>query len=284
LVAFTLLSQMAVGGLWMLGALRFWIAWQAGIAAAEALTKVPLLAAGLLMILALVASFFHLGAPGRAWRVVANVRSSWLSREILLALLFAGTSVLLGAMQWFGWGFAPLRSTLAGLAALLGLLLLLSMANAYRLRTVPAWDTWATPAAFLMAALLLGGLGAGTMMSLAPGTGGELVQAAQRWITLGAMVLLCTELLVTLLWVMAISTGRGAAWRAAIKVTREHGTIFRLRLALTVAAVVAAGAVLAPWSRGGRAGVAIILAFGLVLMAEVLGRVLFYEARVRHGV
>jgi hypothetical protein len=27
-----------------------------------------------------------------------------------------------------------------------------------------------------------------------------------------------------------------------------------------------------------------LLAFGLVLTAEVLGRVLFYEARVRHGV
>ena len=50
LVAFTLLSQMAVGALWMLGVLRFWVARQAGVAAAEALTKAPLLVAGLLML------------------------------------------------------------------------------------------------------------------------------------------------------------------------------------------------------------------------------------------
>ena len=116
LVAFTLLSQMAVGGLWILGVLRIWVAWQAGVATAEALTAGPLLVVGLLMILALVASLLHLGAPGEAWRVVANVRSSWLSREILFALLFGGTSVLLGAMQWFGWGFAPCATRWPGWA------------------------------------------------------------------------------------------------------------------------------------------------------------------------
>jgi anaerobic dimethyl sulfoxide reductase subunit C (anchor subunit) len=284
LVAFTLLSQMAVGGLWMLGMLRFWMARQAGVAAAESLTKAPLLVAGLLMLLGLVASVFHLGAPSKAWRAVANVRSSWLSREVLFALLFAGASILLAAMQWFDWGSAALRSAMSGLAALLGLLLLLSMANGYRLRTVPAWDTWATPVTFLVVALLLGGLGTGTMLGLVPSTGNETVRAAQQWIALGAIVLLCMELLVTLLWVMAISAERGAAWRAANKVTREYGTVFRLRLALTVAAVVAAGASLAPWAKGGTTELAIALAFGLVLIAEVLGRVLFYEARVRHGV
>jgi anaerobic dimethyl sulfoxide reductase subunit C (anchor subunit) len=284
LVAFTLLSQMAVGALWMLGVLRFWVTRQAGLAAAEALITAPLLVAGLLMLLALAASFFHLGSPGRAWRAVANVRSSWLSREILFALLFAGATIILGAMKWFDWGSAALRSAMGGLAALLGLLLLLSMAKAYRLRTVPAWDTWATPATFLMAALLLGGLGAGAMLGLVPGARHEMVRAVQQWIALGAIVLLCMELLVLLLWVMAISAGRGAAWRAATKVTREHGPIFRLRLALAVAAVVVAGAVLAPRAAGDTTGVAIALAFCLVLIAEVLGRVLFYEARVRHGV
>ena len=286
LVAFSLLSQMAAGAFWVLGGLRFWVARQAGIAAAETLTKVPLLVIGLLMLSGLVASFFHLGAPTKAWRAVANVRSSWLSREVLFALLFAGTSVLLCAMQWFDLGTPPLRNMVGGLAALLGLLLMASMAQAYRLRTVPAWNTWATPATFLITALLLGGLGTGTLLGLVPSSGYEyeMGQAAQQWIAVGAIVLLCMELLVTLLWVTGISSAPGAALQAATKVTRDHGTIFRVRLALTVVAVVAAGAALAPWGKGTRASAALAVSFGLVLIGEVLGRMLFYEARARHGV
>jgi DMSO reductase anchor subunit len=43
-----------------------------------------LLGSGLALVLAalgLVASFFHLGRPERAWRAIRQVRTSWLSRE-----------------------------------------------------------------------------------------------------------------------------------------------------------------------------------------------------------
>ncbi len=43
--------------------------------------------------------------------------------------------------------------------ALCGLGLVYSMARVYRLRSMPAWDTRKTPLAFLISALLLGGLG-----------------------------------------------------------------------------------------------------------------------------
>jgi DMSO reductase anchor subunit len=54
------------------------------------------LAAGisfLLMLAGLVASFFHLGHPERAWRAVAMWRTSWLSREVI-ALPAAMVTVL----------------------------------------------------------------------------------------------------------------------------------------------------------------------------------------------
>jgi DMSO reductase iron-sulfur subunit len=115
-------------------------------------------------------------------------------------------------------------------------------------------------------------------------SGYEMRQAARQWIALGAIVLLCIQLLVTLLWVMGISATPGAALQAATRVSHIHGMIFRMRLALMVAAVVAASAALARWGAEVTADMAINLAFGLVLIAEVLGRMLFYEARVRHGV
>src|SRR4029077_8001710 len=36
----------------------------------------------------LLASFFHLGRPERAWRAVAQWRTSWLSREVIALPLF----------------------------------------------------------------------------------------------------------------------------------------------------------------------------------------------------
>lgn len=43
---------------------------------------------GVLLVAGLVASFFHLGHPERAWRAVAMWRTSWLSREVIVLPLF----------------------------------------------------------------------------------------------------------------------------------------------------------------------------------------------------
>ena len=54
--------------------------------------------AGCSAALGLLASFFHLGRPERAWRAAAMWRTSWLSREVIaLPLFMAGV---------FAWGLA----------------------------------------------------------------------------------------------------------------------------------------------------------------------------------
>ena len=284
LVAFTLLSQMAVGAFWVLVGLRVWAEWRAGAEAAAALTNGALLLVGPVMVLGILSSFFHLGSPFSGWRALTNLHVSWLSREVLCALLFAAGTLLYAVLQWLDWGPPPVRGVMAGACALLGLALLASMTRAYRLRTVPAWDSWTTPAAFTITACLLGGLGVGVTLGDSPGASSELLGAARQWIVLGAIVLLSLDLLVILAWIAGMLAAPGAALRAATKITQERGPIFRARLALTVAAGVVSGAALTPWGEGVRASAAITLAFGLALVAEVLGRMLFYEARVRHGV
>jgi DMSO reductase anchor subunit len=49
----------------------------------------------------LVASFFHLGRPERAWRSATKWRTSWLSREVIVLPAFMGTVFLYGAAHWF---------------------------------------------------------------------------------------------------------------------------------------------------------------------------------------
>jgi sulfite dehydrogenase (quinone) subunit SoeC len=50
----------------------------------------------------LVASFFHLGHPERAWRSAAMWRTSWLSREVIMLPLFIALVLLYGVLQWAG--------------------------------------------------------------------------------------------------------------------------------------------------------------------------------------
>lgn len=78
-----------------------------------------LLAAGL------VASFFHLGRPERAWRAATMWRTSWLSREVIALPAFMGVAFLFGASHLFA--IRPEIVTLPGgqvvdLSVLLGVL------------------------------------------------------------------------------------------------------------------------------------------------------------------
>jgi DMSO reductase anchor subunit len=48
----------------------------------------------------LIASFFHLGRPERAWRSATQWRTSWLSREVIVLPAFMGTVFLYAAAHW----------------------------------------------------------------------------------------------------------------------------------------------------------------------------------------
>ncbi len=62
------------------------------------------------LVAGLVASFFHLGHPERAWRSAAKWRTSWLSREVIVLPAFMGTVFLYGAAHFSG--FNPVLATL----------------------------------------------------------------------------------------------------------------------------------------------------------------------------
>jgi len=57
----------------------------------------------LLLIGGLIASFFHLGHPERAWRSAARWRTSWLSREVIVLPALMGAVFVYGLMHFLGW-------------------------------------------------------------------------------------------------------------------------------------------------------------------------------------
>ena len=82
LVAFTIMAQMSVGSFVVLGIVHFFAARRAGPAEADRLSDRALLIIGPVMVLGMLASFFHLGNPINAYNAIGNIGSSWLSREI----------------------------------------------------------------------------------------------------------------------------------------------------------------------------------------------------------
>ena len=60
----------------------------------------------------LLASFFHLGRPERAWRSATQWRTSWLSREVIVLPVFMGAVFLYGAAHLLG--IKPVLATLPG--------------------------------------------------------------------------------------------------------------------------------------------------------------------------
>jgi DMSO reductase anchor subunit len=136
LVAFTLLGQMAAG----MAVLSFF---------SGPLTVPILITLGTLTGLAGLASLLHLGTPLNAWRALGHLKKSWLSREILMFGLFGASWLICLLLP--GMGKLPL--------GLSGIGLVYSMAQVYRLRSVPAWDTDRTLLAFAVSAIMLGGFG-----------------------------------------------------------------------------------------------------------------------------
>ena len=56
-----------------------------------------------LLVGGLIASFFHLGHPERAWRSATRWRTSWLSREVIVLPAMMGAVIVYGFVHWLGW-------------------------------------------------------------------------------------------------------------------------------------------------------------------------------------
>ncbi|MGI9353113.1 MAG: dimethyl sulfoxide reductase anchor subunit family protein, partial [Rhizobiaceae bacterium] len=110
--------------------------------------------AGVLAVVGLISSTFHLGHPERAWRAFSQWQSSWLSREGVCAV----ATLLLFGIYALNWVFFGARIGWLGLLVSIGAIAtVFTTAMIYtQLRTVPSWNTMLTPVCYLLFALANG--------------------------------------------------------------------------------------------------------------------------------
>lgn len=105
----------------------------------------------------LLASTLHLGRPERAWRSISQWRTSWLSREGVMALLTYLPALAFAAAWWFTGARGAAATVLGLVAAACGLATVACQAMIYAsLRPVRQWHHRLVLPNFLLLALFTG--------------------------------------------------------------------------------------------------------------------------------
>ena len=255
--------------------------------------------AGIAVALGLLASFWHLGKPLRAWRAFSQWRTSWLSREGVLAVAsFAPVLTLLLLLRTGQFDIAT--RIVAATLALLAIATVICTAMIYAsLKPIPAWRHRLVVPGYLLFALLTGGLP--MLLSSWPGAHG-IDGAMPHALTAIAIALLALKLIY---WRdidrTPLPQTRGDAIglpqrtpsvferphteanyitrEMAFAVARRHARALRIASVLLFALVPLACLLLA-WSQPGT-GWTLPLATGCALAGAFLERWLFF-AQARH--
>lgn len=299
LVIFTIAAQMSVGSFVVLGIIHL-VNWNTPQRTLDKVTMPALYAIGPLLVFGLAASTMHLGSPMRAANALLHLQSSWLSREILLGMLFAGSGALFAVLQWFRWGAHRLRQALALVTAVLGLALVYAISQVYSLRTIPAWSTYATPLRFYITTFLLGGVAVAAALVVASylrrRRGGApdpearaLITRTVQGIAFGGILALGLKFIGQPAYLAYLGTEGSAAAQATLDLLNgEYMWLSAAQNILIFAGIIGLGFLL--FRMAGSRGVSRLLpvvtvaAFVLVLSGEFIGRLLFYATMVRVGI
>jgi len=256
LILFTLLGQMSAGGFWSM-LWMFPLLWVLVEFDATLLRLLPSLVVGACLGGATLASFAHLGTKKNAWRTLAHLSHSWLSREILFTGLFG-----LGWLVTTGQILFHHRATIewTGITAALGFGLVYSMGQVYRLKAAPGWNTWRTNLGFLVSALLLGQSLMTSLLVLEARFTGVQISSIQRIMTEGVTL----SLLVIQLLLMQ-------------KRTPSHPLLAIRRGLILIGIILTALGALSSAVQGVSVS---LLTFLIVLAEEGIGRWLFYQSRM----
>lgn len=150
------------------------LAWLAGAAITSPIARdatfgfVGMFVALMLVGAGLLSSTAHLGRPERAWRAFSQWRTSWLSREGILAVATFIPAGLLGIMWVFlGGGPAVLRAPAAILLVILALATVWSTGMIYQsLPTIRAWHRPIVTPVYLALSIASGGVLMQTLLAL----------------------------------------------------------------------------------------------------------------------
>ena len=291
LVLFTTLSQMVVGffilviGFQLFSDSSQWLVYVDNL--------LPIMITMLFILtIGVGAALIHLGRPFRAILALRNLSTSWLSREMLFGLLFGIVVCVYVFLLWLDPQLTGISTITGLLAGISGLILIYCMSRLYMLRTVPAWNNWRTPLAFLMTTLLLGIVSFVLWLITNCTTSDKnlgvclvLVDKAVFFCSL-IIILVIAQLGVSVFNMISLSVGNDVALRSVMILLSKERRLLWIRYLTAIGGVILlfVGFPMFDMDMHVASIVIISLAFGLIFASEVIGRHLFYAYFVRKGI
>jgi anaerobic dimethyl sulfoxide reductase subunit C (anchor subunit) len=156
LPVYTLLTQLSVGSLFVLWVIRSWSNLKAGEDKIDRYIKIPILILLATIVFAMVFAHLHLSKPWLSFLALRNIKTSWLSRELLSNIFYAIFVGLLLLSLWYHEKRKKTITILGWVAILLGFTTDYCMSRIYLLPSQPAWNSILTPVSFLVTTILLG--------------------------------------------------------------------------------------------------------------------------------
>lgn len=280
LIGFSLFCQLSVGALILYNFIVYLPTFRNKTRLPARFKTIPVL----IFIFALAAVFFsvfHLGKPFRALNSLDNISSSWLSKEVLMLiiyLLFTGLFVLLLVYKsdWkrMGWIFL-------NLATVSGMILIFIMSRIYSSLPIPVWQPTFTFLNFVAATLTLG---SGFMLLMHIKKGSLSGQHSLTWI-LGLVLLL--EIIFIPIFLTYLDQNSDASRQSLYLLLENFKIVFYLRLGFQILSLgllsMAIIALRSSSSNYKKLFWTVIGATCFVFLNEILGRILFYTIEVPLG-
>ncbi|MAT98633.1 MAG: hypothetical protein CL608_15935 [Anaerolineaceae bacterium] len=299
LPVYTILMQLAVGamlGLWIIRAVAIR---QHGRSVIDYIIRIPVLAVFLTIVAAIIGSHFHLSQPVFSLLATLNLRTSWLSREILFTISFLVMVGGIAYLQWFTYGNSRLITVMGWFGAGAGSLGVYCMSQIYLLPTHSSWNSPLTIVSFLLSALILGVTAVAVLLVMdlkVSEVAGAAETAVRRQIVHQSFVWLAgvaggtavITLVLNLILITNLSHGELSAQTSLVLLLGLYRPLFGLRYIALFTGVGWFGLTAFIFLRGKtppfEMTTAIYLACLFVLISEILGRFLFYATHVRTGI
>ena len=297
LPVYTILMQLAVGTLLVLWLIRRFNLERVGGDAMDRILRRPVLVMFFTMLIAIIGSHLHLSNPLLSFLAVLNVKHSWLSREIVFTVLTFLTCAALVDRLWKPKREGEVLTTALGwMVVVLGYAAIFCMASIYKLPTQAPWNHWSTILQFFGASWLLGPTAATALLVMdaifsqeyEPELAEIRLAMLKRSLRMMAGIVSAALILILVLnLVQILEPENELAQISRSLLLGLYKPLLGLRLgilflAVSVFILVAYRLLKTDWELSGQI-TPVYLACLLALVAEILGRFLFYANHVRLG-
>lgn len=298
LPVYTILIQIATGILLMLWIFRSLNSSKLKREEMDQMIDNPITIIFLTVITAIIGSHFHLSKPHLSFLAVRNFKSSWLSREIVFTIIFflaVGSLWLLRRRKSY---HRTLEIFLGWFAVVIGFVSIYCMARIYLLPTQVTWNSPITITYYLITTLLLGSMATAVLFVMdlkftevreldIPKTRIAIIEKSLIWLAVIASIM---AIMVFVLNFYQISYLQNAGETAKTSLNLLFGLyqpLFRLRLGLmpTGVGLLVISVILMNRKKKNILDLVtfIYISCLLVMIAEILGRFIFYATHVRLG-